>query len=830
MRRYVLILCACAIVMMPVAQAQGPAPAPRVVAPAPAAARLPVRRVVLYKNGVGYFEHVGRVRGSQSVTIDFNTAQLNDVLQSLTTLDLGGGQIADVSFNSEAPFAQRLGALTLPIGERTTLAELLGALRGARLEVRTGDRVIAGRLLSIERRPRKDDVPRDELTLVTDGGDIRSMELGPGVGVKLAERESADQVGAYLGLLASNRSQNRRRLTIATVGTTEREVMVSYISEVPVWKTTYRLVLPTGGKPVLQGWAVVDNTIGEDWNNVELSLVAGAPQSFIQPLSQPLYAQRPTIGLSRVTGSNPQLHQETMSETGSERSGNAGGRVMDQQGGVMPGVTVTAVDRSGRRWTTVSDAQGRYAFGGLIPGVYRIEFTLGGFKQLKLENVSIDGTSVIQDAMMPIGNLTETVTVTGSSSRIDVSASRSSGGNAPIRLGGGVGGGAGGGVTSGIVGGLAAAPPPPAAAMTPAIDRATVEERLAGMQASAQGQNLGDLFEYRVDGTVTIHKNQSALVPIVRADVGIERVSLWNERAGGPRPLRSVWLTNSSGLTLDAGSFTVLEGSTFAGEGLVDSIKPGEKRLLSYAVDLGVQIEARRGDDQQRVSRIRINRGVAVQQSEQASRRVYTLRNNDTTARTVIVEHPIRPGWTLMKGAVPVETSLSAYRFAVQVEPKAVATLEVAERHPLDTNYSVSQLSDQQIAVFVRGSREDAQLAQALIPIQVKKAEIASVESEIEHRQAEANRIAEDQQRLRENMGALKGGAGEQQLLKRYVAQLNQQEDRIAVLRQENADLNQKLTRAQDELGSLIQTLTLDVALLAADADAGEPPSTIVRR
>jgi hypothetical protein len=728
MRRYVLIVCACATVMIPVAQAQGPAPAPRAVPPAAAAATLPVRRVVLYKNGVGYFEHVGRVRGSQSVSIDFNTAQLNDVLQSLTTLDLGGGRIADVSFNSEAPFAQRLGALSLPVGERTTLSELLGALRGARLEVRTGERVIAGRLLNIERRPRKDDAPRDELTLVTDGGDIRSVELGPGVSVKLAERESADQVGAYLGLLASNRSQNRRRLTIATVGTTEREVMVSYISEVPVWKTTYRLVLPTGGTPVLQGWAVVDNTIGEDWNNVELSLVAGAPQSFIQPLSQPLYTQRPTIGISRVNGPIPQVHQETMSERGSERSGYAGGRGMDQPG--------------------------REA--GVV-----------------------------------------------------------------------------GGVAGGVGGGLAAAPPPPAPLRAMAgpvsVDRAMVEERLAGMQASAQGQTLGDLFEYRVDGAITIRKNQSALVPIVRADVGIERVSLWNERAGGPRPLRSVWLTNSSGMTLDAGSFTVLEGSTFAGEGLVDSIKPGEKRLLSYAVDLGVQVDARRGDDQQHVSRIRINRGVAIQQSEQTSRRVYTLRNNDTTARTVIVEHPIRPGWTLVTGAVPVETSLSAYRFAVQVEPKGAATLEVAERHPLDTNYSVSELSDQQIAVFVRGSREDARLSQALIPIQAKKAEIASIVGAIDTRQTEAKRIAEDQQRLRENMAALKSGFGEQQLTKRYVAQLNQQEDRIADLRKELGDLNQKLTRARDELGALIQTLTLDVELLAADADADGAPSTIVR-
>jgi hypothetical protein len=810
MRPCALIVCACAIVMTVAAEAQGPVPAPRVTAP-PQPTRLPVRRVVLYKNGVGYFEHVGRVRGSQSVTIDFNTAQLNDVLQSLTTLDLGGGRIADVSFNSEAPFAQRLGALTLPVGERTTLAELLGALRGARLEVRSADRVITGRLLSIERRPRKDEAPRDELTLVTDGGDIRSMELGPGVGVKLAERESADQVGAYLGLLASNRSQNRRRLTIATVGTTEREVMVSYISEVPVWKTTYRLVLPTGGKPVLQGWAVVDNTIGEDWNNVELSLVAGAPQSFIQPLSQPLYAQRPTLAMSRVNLSTPQVHQETMTEG----TGGVSGRVVDQQGGILPGVTVTAIDRTGRRWSAISDAQGRYAFAGLPAGSYRIELALIGFKQLNLDGVSFEGgTAVIQDAMMQIGAVTETVTVRGSASRIDVSSSMSRPGNAAVGLSGGVGGG----VARGFGGGVAvqAASPVPAP-----IDRAMVEERLAGMQASAQGQNFGDLFEYRVDGAITIRKNQSALVPIVRAEVGIERVSLWNERAGGPRPLRGVWLTNSSGLTLDAGSFTVLDGSTFAGEGLLDPIKPGEKRLLSYAVDLGVQVEARRGDDQQRVSRVRINRGIAVQQSEQTSRRVYAIRNNDTTARTVIVEHPIRPGWSLMKGAVPVETSLTTYRFAVEIGAKAVASLEVAERHPLDTNYSVSQLSDQQIAVFVHGSRAEARLAQALVPIHAKKAEIASIESEMQTRQTEANKIAEDQQRLRENMGALKGGSSEQQLVTRYVVQLNQQEDRIAVLRRENAGLEQKLTRAQEELATLIQSLTLDVEALEADA-AGE--------
>jgi Xaa-Pro aminopeptidase len=235
---------------------------------------------------------------------------------------------------------------------------------------------------------------------------------------------------------------------------------------------------------------------------------------------------------------------------------------------------------------------------------------------------------------------------------------------------------------------------------------------------------------------------------------------------------------------------------------------------------------------QQRVSRIRIDRGVVVQHNEQMTRRIYTIRNSDTTARTVVIEHPIRPGWTLTREAVPVETSLGAYRFAVPVEAKGVATLTVDERHPLETNYAVSQLNDQQIAVFVHDSRENVRLSQALGPIQAKKAVIASIADELAHRQAEINKIAQDQQRLRENMGALKGGSGERQLLARYLAQLNQQEDRIAVLRRESADLEQRLAQSQAELAALIQALALDVEVLdAAEADGpdapfahGEPP------
>src|SRR5208282_1162749 len=201
------------------------------------AAKLPVRRVVLYKNGVGYFEHLGRVRGNQTLTIDFTSGQLNDVLSSLTVLDLGGGRITAVNYNSEAPLAKRLGALRLPLGEQTTVSQFLGALRGARLEVHSGGATIAGRLLSVEKKTRTTKegqfMSYDEIALITDAGEVRTAELGTATSVRLAERDLNQEVGRYLNLIASTRLQDLRRMTISTAGVGDRQVYVSYISEVP---------------------------------------------------------------------------------------------------------------------------------------------------------------------------------------------------------------------------------------------------------------------------------------------------------------------------------------------------------------------------------------------------------------------------------------------------------------------------------------------------------------------------------------------------------------------------------------------------------------------
>jgi hypothetical protein len=680
------------------------------------AAKLPIRRVVLYKNGVGYFDHLGRVRGNQDVSIDFTSGQLNDVLKSLTILDLGHGHITGVSYNSEAPLGRRLGLLRLPLGEKPSVAEFLGALRGARLEVHSGAGPVTGRLLSVEKKTRttksEERVETDEISLVTDSGEVRTVELGPATSVRIAERDLNQEVSRYLGLVASAREKDLRRMTITTAGAGERQLYVSYISEVPIWKTTYRVVLPSkpDGKPLLQGWAIVDNTVGEDWSNVELSLVAGAPQSFIQQLSQPYYGRRAVVPLPESAQLTPQTHAATLEEK--EAGGVPGGQV-----------------------------------GGVIGGVGARSFQAG--------------------------------------------------------VGAGVGGGVG----------------TPKAAPTPRdrvqmLSNASIEGARESLEAAAQGKELGDLFEYKLKEPVTIRKNQSALVPIVQAEIGAEKVSLWNESSHSPRPLRALWLTNSSALTLDGGSFNVLEDETFAGEGLLESIKPGEKRLLSYAADLGVLVDTHLETEQQRVTRVRILRGMMRQTSELRERKTYTVRNEDASPRMVVIEHPVRAEWKLdADSPKPEETSAGLYRFRLMVDPKKTEKLVVKETRPLVTTYQLSTVTDDQIELFLQQKTINADIEQALRKIVAQKDEAAKFQAQIDQRQKEINRIFEDQQRLRENMKALKGGGEEKALTQRYTQQLADQETRLDTLRREMTDLEAKRQRVQNELSEMLQQLSLDVNL-----------------
>jgi hypothetical protein len=708
MRRFLIAF----LLVVPVfALAQRPTtaiPAQSTAEPAPGGT-LPVRRVVLYKTGVGYFEHLGNVLDRQAVTIRFTSAQLNDVLKSLTVLDLGKGQITGISYNSVAPLEQRLGALRLPLDESTTQARMLGSLRGARVEITSGAGAVQGRLLSVEQRTvqRADDSTLvDAISIVTDAGELRSFELTSTVRVRILERDLRQEIGRYLDVVGTTREQDVRSMVVSTSGVGERPLFVSYVSEVPIWKSTYRLVLGSKGKPRLQGWAVIDNTIGEDWRDVELSLVAGAPQSFVQNISQPYYGRRPVVPLPSAMLLNPQTHQASMGDG----AGSARG---------------TAID-----------------------------------------------------------SLAETVTVTGQSLQSRIV----------------------GGVAGGVPAGRQSPPPPPPAAMP--VD---VYDQSKNVDPQAVAGSLGDLFEYRIKEPVSLTKNQSALVPIVNADIDAEKVSLWNRPSGSGRPLRAVWLTNATGLTLDGGSMTLIDGNAFAGEGLIDPLKPGEKRLLSYAADLGVMVSATRQPVDGRLVRLRARDGVITTETEERATSTYRARNENATATTLIVEHQMQPGWKLAERQTPVESTVSAQRFRVVLPTAQETVLEVREVKQGAATIMIGAVDGPLIARLAKSGVSAAALEQALKPVLDKKAELSVVERRFQNLQSEHSAIGRDQQRLRENMKALRGSDEEKQLLQRYTRQLDQQETRLETLQTEMVSVTTEIEKLRAELGVLVGNVSFEL-------------------
>ncbi|HZZ77519.1 MAG TPA: hypothetical protein VFE62_03310 [Gemmataceae bacterium] len=278
---------------------------------------LPITRVVLYKHGVGYFEREGKVAGDATLALTFRQTEVSDVLKSLTVLDLAGGHIASVSYDSTKPIEQLLSEVALAIPDQGSLVNLLPQMKGARVALHSGvadpvEGVILG-IDSTERQTGDGIVHVVLLSVLTDHGDVRSVDLHSLMAVQLLDPALKRDLDFYLKTQLSAKKKDARTFTFFAQGQGERTIRVSYTLEAPVWKATYRIILGEEAKPpLIQGWAVVDNTQDEDWDNVNLSLIAGLPVSFTHDLYTPRYIRRPEVKVQETTGVLPPEVEEGM--------------------------------------------------------------------------------------------------------------------------------------------------------------------------------------------------------------------------------------------------------------------------------------------------------------------------------------------------------------------------------------------------------------------------------------------------------------------------------------------------------------------------------------
>jgi hypothetical protein len=517
----------------------------------------------------------------------------------------------------------------------------------------------------------------ETITLLTDAGELRTFDLAAASSVKFTDPKLQSLLKDYLSVLSQARSKDRRSVYIDSIGAAARDLVASYMTPSPVWKSSYRLLFAPQGEPTLEGWAIVDNTSGDDWNNVKLSVISGRPISFITQLYPPKYVEREEADLEDNVAARPKVF-----------AGAVGGAMAKSAPPPSP-----------------------------VPA-----------RMMARESVSM-------------GPVAEMVQVQSSS-----------------------------------------------------------------ISSTAEGRDAGDLFEYSFSSPVTVKKGESAMLPFLQQKLGARKLLIYEE-SFGVNPQNAAELTNSTGKTLDGGPITVYDGGTYAGEALVETVKAGDKRLISYGVDLGTRITTKFDSSKNVVREIHYRRGMLTSKYALEEVKTFTIKNVDPKAKTLIIEHPERYGYKLLEPQKATETTANAYRFEVKLAASATDTFVLREERVYDQTQAVTNMTPDVIVSWSQNKALSAAGRRQLEQIAAKKREVAANDAASRVADSSISDLTQDQARVRSNIQSLNSVAGQQDLVQQYARQLAANETKMAALRDQQSDLKRKKTALESELNTLMETI-----------------------
>jgi len=652
------------------------------------AAELPVRTVVLYKHGVGYFEREGTLGPGESARLDFKADEMNDVLKSLT-IDEQGGKVSGLRYDSSIPLDRKLSEFPFRIGDGEPLTAVIDQLKGARIEMELGPQKITGDIVTARLVAGDKDRPeREQLTLLMDSGELRNVDLAAATAIRFADAKLQLQFRDYLATVAGARSKDRRSVYIDSTDVKARDVRADYIMPMPAWKSSYRLLFgESGAQPTLEGWAIVDNTTGEDWTNVRLSLVSGRPISFVSQLYAPKYIDRPGAELPEDRALAPTVYS---------------GAVAKAKASVAPPQTLR--------------------LGGNLRGA------LGGAPSAGLQ---------MQEQMTA----------------------------SPL-----------------------------------------FRQEPSSITAPGAGQEIADLFEYNIAAPVTVRKDESAMMPFLQQKISARKLIIYSDSSQA-NPLSAAELTNNTGKTLDGGPVTVYDGGAYAGEALIETVKNGDKRFISYGVDLGTRIATNQKSRNDAVRELHAHNGLVITRSAVVQSKTYSIHNVDPRAKTLIIEYPVRAGYNLIDTAKPVETARDVYRFEINLPAGASIDFPVTEEHVYDTQTSISSLNPDVLLNYSQNKTIGDNAREQLDRIVRVKARIASAGAEKQTVDGQIGSLTRDEERNRQNIASLSTVSGQQQIVQDYARKLSDQEAQIAKLRDRAAALEQQQATLQGQLNGLIENL-----------------------
>jgi hypothetical protein len=637
------------------------------------AADLPVRQVVLYKHGVGYFARAGQLAPGESARLEFKAAEMDDVLKSLTIDEKGGGKINGLRYDSSEPLMHKLAGFPFQIAAGQPLSALLDQFRGAAIQLQFASESVAGKIVTARLIAGDDKRPeREQITLLMDSGDLRNFDLSAVAGMHFAEARLEAQFKDYLTALSDARSSEKRSIYIDSTGGKAREISASYMVPMPIWKSSYRLIFTEAAGPMLEGWAIVDNTTDEDWKDVDLSLVSGRPISFTSKLYEPRYVTRPAAELPE--------------------------------------------DRA------------------VAPRVFE--------------------------------------------------------------------------------GAMASAPPPPPAMAKAAplpqngrnfLQLSMLEPKTSAIAAVAGASEIGELFEYHIATPVTIRRNESAMLPFLQQKVEARKLIVYTDDSSA-HPMNAAEIVNSTGKTLDGGPITVYDAGAYAGEALIETLKSADKRLIAYGVDLGTRITTKLDSSSDLVRELHARRGMLHVRMAAVDTITYTIHNVDQKAKTLIIEHTVRPEYKLVNRQ-PSEKTSSAYRFEVHLAAGGNETFPVTEERVYEDEVTVSDATPDVLIDYLSNKILSEAGRKQLEQIAHLKQQGTEASRDMERLERESNDLIHEEERLRQNIASLNQVSGQQQQVQSYAQQLAANETKLAALRDRRAEADRKRAGLEAQVSVAMETL-----------------------
>jgi hypothetical protein len=683
---------------------------------APPQTDVPVRKVVLYSSGVGYFEHGGKVANNAVAELRFKTSQINDMLKSLVLEDLDGGAVTTVVYPSLDPLSKTLRSFQVDVSGNPALGELLGQLRGATVTVAAGSEEVTGVILGVESRTRTDS---DGRVLETEwwlnllaGGTIRSFKLTDLRRIELQDPQLREELNKALAAVAQARDQDKKPVAINFSGKGDRRVRVGYVVETPIWKTSYRLVMPEGDAKTgkLQGWAIVENQTESDWNEVMLSLVSGRPISFVQDLYQPLYVPRPVVQPELYASLSPQAYGAGMVET------ELAAPMPEQRRGGLGGGAGAPPAAAKRMRSMEADK--------IAPAAPAMVGRADSFAA----DASADGFA---DTFLNIS---------------------------------------------------------------------------ASVASLATAEDVGELFEYTVPN-VSLPRQRSAMIPIVTDDVEVERVSIYNEQIMAKYPLNGARFKNTTGKHLLQGPITVLDDSAYAGDARIEDLPENQERLLSYAVDLNVHVDATKNRQDTAIMSGKIVKGILEVTRKNLFQKEYQFDNKGEKDRTIVIEHPFRGDWKLVDSPKPIETTDRVYRFKETVKAGEKKAVTVKEEHVFSESVAILNSDFGALQFYAAAGEIPKKVRDALARAVELRSAMVDTERKIQQHNERIAQITAEQERIRNNMKTVDRNT---EYSARLLTKLNDQESEIEKLQSELKGFQDTLNKQRSELENYLMSLSIE--------------------